>query len=41
MKNDTLLRYSEIDEYGKESQTLCSVYPRDIDVVFMTKVLKY
>lgn len=41
MKSDTLLRCSEIDEYGKESQVLCSVYPRDIDVVFMTKVLKY
>jgi hypothetical protein len=41
MKSDTLLRCSEIDEYGKESQALCSVYPRDIDVVFMTKILKY
>ena len=41
MKNDTLLRCSEIDEYGKESQTLSSIYPKDIDAVFMTKVLKY
>ena len=41
MKSDTLIRCSEIDEYGKESQTLTSVYPSDIDTVFITKVLKY
>lgn len=41
MKSDTLLRCSEIDEYGKESQVLCSIYPRDIDTVFITKVLKF
>ena len=41
MKTDTLLRCSEIDEYGKESQTLSSIYPRDIDAVFITKVLRY
>ena len=41
VKTESLLRCSEIDEYGKESQVLTSVYPRDIDMVFMTKVLKY
>ena len=41
MKSDTLLRCSEIDEYGEESKTLSSVYPKDIDTVFITKVLKY
>ena len=41
MKTDDILRCSEIDEFGKESQVLTSVYPRDIDVVFITKVLKY
>lgn len=41
MKSETLLRCSEIDEYGKESQVLCSIYPKDIDAVFITKVLKY
>ena len=41
IKTESLLRCSEIDEYGKESQVLTSVYPRDIDMVFMTKVLKY
>ena len=41
IKTESLLRCSEIDEYGKESQALTSVYPRDIDMVFITKVLKY
>lgn len=41
VKTESLLRCSEIDEYGKESQVLTSVYPRDIDMVFITKVLKY
>ena len=41
IKTESLLRCSEIDEYGKESQVLTSVYPRDIDMVFITKVLKY
>jgi hypothetical protein len=40
-KNDNFLRYSEIDEYGNESHTLSSIYPKDIDAVFMTKLLKY
>ena len=41
MKTDNLLRCSEIDEFGKENTVLTSIYPRDIDAVFITKVLKY
>lgn len=40
-KTENFLRFCEIDEYGKESQTLTSLYPKDIDAVFITKVLKY
>lgn len=41
VKSDTFLRCSEIDEYGEESKTLTSIYPKDIDAVFITKLLRY
>lgn len=41
VKTDTLIRCSEIDEFGKESQVCSSIYPNDIESVFITKLLKY
>ena len=41
MKNDNLIRCCEIDEYGKEGTSFSSIYPKDIETVFITKVLKY
>ena len=41
VKSDNIIRYSEIDEYGEEGRALTSIYPRDIDTVFITKLLKY
>lgn len=40
-KSDTCIRCSEIDEFGNESKTCSSVYPSDIDSVFITKLHKY
>ena len=40
-KNEYSIRYSVIDEYGEESKTLSSIYPKDIDAIFITKILKY
>jgi len=40
-KSENFLRYSEIDEYGQEGKVLTSLYPKDIEAVFITKVLKY
>jgi hypothetical protein len=41
IKNDNFLKCSEIDEYGNESKTLTSIYPKDIDAIFITKFLKF
>lgn len=41
IKGDSYLRCSEIDEHGNESQVLTSIYPKDIDAIFITKVLKF
>lgn len=41
IKTENLIRCSEIDEKGEESTILSSIYPTDIDSVFITKLLKY
>lgn len=41
IKTDTLIRCSDIDEFGKESQVCTSIYKSDIDSHFMKKVHKY
>lgn len=41
MKTDFIIRCVEIDENGEEKQYLTSIYPKDIDTVFITKALKY
>lgn len=41
VKSDNLIRYSEIDEYGEEGRALTSIFPRDIDTIFITKLLKF
>lgn len=40
-KGDTFIRYSEIDGNGNETNYISSVYPKDIDMVFITKFLKF
>lgn len=41
VKTDSLIRCCEIDEYGEESSVMISLFPNDIDLVFITKILKY
>lgn len=41
VKDDNLLKCCEIDEYGNESKALTSIYKKDIDTVFITKLLKF
>lgn len=41
IKNDEMIRCSEIDEYGNESNKLTSIYPKDIESVFITELLKF
>jgi hypothetical protein len=41
MKTDTMLRCSEINEFGEESKCCTSVYPSDIEMVFITNIHKY
>lgn len=40
-KTNGLLRYCEIDEDGKEKTFCGTLYPSDIELVFITKLLKY
>lgn len=40
-KADNLLRCSEINEYGKESNYLTTIFKNDIDAVFITKIHRF
>lgn len=40
-KSDTHFRYCEIDENGKESSYSSTVYPKDIEYVFVTKLHRF
>lgn len=41
MKTDAIIRCVEINESGDEKNYLTTIYPKDIEVVFITKALKY
>lgn len=41
IKTESLIRCSEIDEFGKENQICTSIYPKDIESIFLTKLHKY
>lgn len=41
MKTDGIIRYNEINEYGVESTYCSTMYPNDIETVFITKLHKY
>lgn len=40
-KTDNMIRCSEIDEYGKESQYCTNIYPSDIDTTFIIAIHKF
>lgn len=41
LKTDNILRTVEINEHGKESTYFSTIYPNDIETVFITKIHKY
>lgn len=41
LKNDNLLRCHDVDTNGQEGNSFINIYKKDIDVVFITKFLKF
>lgn len=40
-KTDNIIRATEIDEYGTESTFCTTIYPNDVEMVFITKIHKF